>query len=294
MRNALLFFTLISLFSCAKPLAKFDYSQTKKVAPASVNFSNDSQNADSYMWDFGDGNTSTEASPTHVYTLSGNYDVVLTAIKGGKKTTKKQSIEVTAPKECLVYMETNHGDMVFKLHDLTPLHRDNFSKIAEEGYYDDLLFHRIIDGFMIQGGDPKSRGADIKTNLGSGGPGYQVDAEFNAELSHVKGALAAARTGGPSNPKKRSSGSQFYIVHGKPLSERELDNLEKRKGIVYSEETKMKYLKEGGTPFLDMDYTVFGQMIEGWDVLDKIAGVQTNGSDRPLENVVIKKVTVVK
>lgn len=294
MTRVALFFVLIGMFSCARPLAKFDYSQEKTVAPAKISFTNGSQNAETYMWDFGDGTTSTEASPQHTYTLSGNYKVTLTAVKGGKKTTTKEKISIDAPKECLVFMETSMGDMTFKLYDQTPKHRDNFLKLADEDYYNDLLFHRVISGFMVQGGDPNSRGADSNKPLGSGGPSYRIDAEFNPELAHVKGALAAARTGGPSNPKKMSSGSQFYIVQGKEVSGAEIDNLELRKGIEYTEETKMQYQKLGGTPFLDMEYTVYGQLIEGWDTLDKIAGVKTNMSDRPIENVIIKKVTVVK
>lgn len=294
MRKAILFILVLGVFSCARPIAKFDYSQEKNIAPAKIAFTNGSQNAESYFWDFGDGNSSTEPNPEHTYTLSGNYSVSLTAIKGGKKTTSEQKLSIEAPKECLVFMETSMGDMTFKLFDETPKHRDNFLKLAEEGYYKDLVFHRIIEGFMVQGGDPNSRGADINKPLGSGGPSYRIDAEFNAKLAHVKGALAAARTGGPSNPKKMSSGSQFYIVQGKEVSIRDLNNFELRKGIEYTEETKVQYQKLGGTPFLDMEYTVYGQMVDGWDVLDKIAAVKTNMSDRPLENVIIKNVTVVK
>ena len=160
-----------------------------------------------------------------------------------------------------------------------------FLKLAEEGYYDSLLFHRVIQGFMVQGGDPNSKGADAGVRLGSGGPGYQVPAEFNETLMHQKGALAAARTGGPSNPDKKSSGSQFYLVHGTPVDENQLNMLERRRGSVYSEEAKAVYSDLGGTPFLDMDYTVFGQVIEGLEVIDAIAGMETGSGDRPKENV---------
>lgn len=282
------------LFSCAKPLSKFQFVQENKVAPATINFTNSSEGADSYKWDFGDGNTSEEQNPKHTYLLSGNYEVTLSAIKGGKVISSSKSVSIEAPKECLIFMETNMGNMVFKLHDQTPLHRDNFIKIADDGYYKDLLFHRVINNFMIQGGDPKSRGAAKGIALGSGGPGYKVDAEFNSELAHVKGALAAARQGGPINPKKKSSGSQFYIVHGKSVSAASIDQMEVSKGIEYTEETKLQYIKVGGTPFLDMEYTVFGQLVDGWDVLDKIAAVGTDMSDRPIEDVIIKKVTVIK
>jgi peptidyl-prolyl cis-trans isomerase B (cyclophilin B) len=186
------------------------------------------------------------------------------------------------------------GTMTIQLYDVTPKHRDNFITLAEEGYYDGLLFHRVIYGFMAQGGDPNSKDAKPKAGLGSGGPGYQVDAEFNAKYVHTKGALAAARTGGSGNPKKKSSGSQFYIVHGKKVSEGQLNQLEVQKGIKYTEEQRAAYTEQGGTPFLDMEYTVYGMVVKGLDVVDAIAEVKTGKSDRPLEDVKIKSVRVIK
>lgn len=295
MKN-IFYLSLIVLFasSCAKPLSKFAINEGARVAPVDVTFKNSSTNADSYKWDFGDGNTSMEIEPTHRYLLSGNYTVTLTAIKGGKIIASSQKIKISAPKECLVNMSTSMGDMVFRLSDHTPKHRDNFIKLADEGYYENLLFHRIISGFMIQGGDPNSRNAKPGARLGSGGPSYKVDAEFTTKLAHVKGALAAARTGGPGNPNKQSSGSQFYIVQGKSVDERSLEQTELRAGFEYPEEIKEQYAKVGGTPQLDQNYTVYGQMVEGWEVLDKIAGVKTGASDRPEMDVIIKKVTVIK
>lgn len=183
----------------------------------------------------------------------------------------------------MVEINTNHGTMKVKLYDSTPQHRDNFIKLVKEGFYDDLLFHRIISGFMIQGGDPDSRGADADRRLGGGGPGYTIPAEIGAH--HFKGALAAARLGGPGNPDKESSGSQFYIVQGRPTNPQTLDALSKQKGISYTQEDLDYYAEHGGTPMLDGDYTVFGMVVEGFDVIDKIASVRTAPGDRPVEDV---------
>lgn len=191
-----------------------------------------------------------------------------------------------SPKQELFLIETDMGTMTVKLYDSTPQHRDNFKKLVKDGYYDDLLFHRVINGFMIQGGDPDSKGAPANKRLGSGGPGYTIPAEIGA--AHFKGALAAARTGGPSNPEKRSSGSQFYIVHGKATSDTDLQRQASQKNITYTEEQKARYKKDGGAIFLDGDYTVFGEVVEGLDVIDKIAVTQTAPGDRPLKDVKMK------
>ena len=186
----------------------------------------------------------------------------------------------------MVEIVTEYGTMKAELYDSTPKHRDNFIKLVEEGFYQDLLFHRVIAGFMIQGGDPMSRGAAPGMRLGIGGPGYLVDNEIGAY--HFKGALAAARTGGPSNPDKKSSGSQFYIVQGQKATAANLQALAQRKGITYSAEDIDRYEKQGGTPNLDGDYTVFGMVVEGLDVIDKIASVQTAPGDRPIEDVTMQ------
>lgn len=188
--------------------------------------------------------------------------------------------------ERIIAIETPYGVMKAKLFNSTPKHRDNMVKLANEGFYDDLLFHRVINGFMIQGGDPDSRNAPAGSLLGQGGPGYLIDAEIGAP--HFKGTLAAARVGGPSNPEKKSSGSQFYIVQGRAQNAKSLSSFEKQKGIKYSPAQVEKYTRLGGTPQLDMDYTVFGEVIEGLDILDKIAAVQTGASDRPVEDVAMK------
>lgn len=284
----LVLFAFAGMASCIGPKASFDLTQKEAVAPSEVEFHNTSERAESYMWDFGDGASSEDPSPRHRYTRSGQYVVTLKAQKGNKTDEMNEEIEVKAPKSCLVELTTEMGKMLIELYDDTPLHRDNFLKLAEEGYYDGLLFHRVIDGFMIQGGDPNSRDALDGSVLGTGGPGYQVDAEFNDHLVHYKGALAAARTGGPMNPQKRSSGSQFYIVQGGPVSDQMLDMVEVRNGIQYSPEQREKYKAVGGTPQLDMEYTVFGRVVEGLDVIDKIASTRTDGRDRPEEDVTMQ------
>lgn len=261
------------------------------VAADTISFKNASEKATSYTWNFGDGESSTAAKPTHRYFRSGDYTVTLTATnEKGKSKSTTQLITVIPPKECLVRIETPMGTMLARLSDATPNHQDNFVKLVEQDYYNDLLFHRVINGFMIQGGDPNSRGADASTHLGSGGPGYQVPAEFVDNLAHVKGALAAART---NNPQKASSGSQFYIVHGRSVTDAELNKQESTTGVRYPSEVREQYLETGGSPFLDQGYTVFGHVIEGLDVLDKIATTKTRPGDRPEEDVWMK-VTLVR
>ena len=183
-------------------------------------------------------------------------------------------------KGTIVEIDTDFGKIKCLLFDSTPKHRDNFIKLAKEGFYDGTLFHRVIKGFMVQGGDPDSKNAAPGATLGSGNPGYMLDAEIGAP--HFRGALAAART---PNPQKRSSGSQFYIVQGKPVTDDYLKNIEKQKGITYTPEQKEFYKTQGGTPFLDGDYTVFGKVLEGMDVIDKITEVQVDASDRPIEDI---------
>ena len=188
-------------------------------------------------------------------------------------------------------IETDFGTMKAELFNSTPGHRDNFIKIANQNFYDGLLFHRVMQGFMIQGGDPNSRNADPNMSLGTGGPGYTIPAEIG--LPHYKGTLAAARTPDAANPQKASSGSQFYIVQGIPVNKAMLDNIGAQKGIQYSPEQIAKYERLGGYPMLDMEYTVFGEVVEGLDVIDKIAAVQVGVANRPIQDVKMK-VSVVK
>ena len=212
----------------------------------------------------------------------------------GACSSKMAKVEATTPQEnkeetkeitTMVLISTNYGEMKAILYNETPLHRDNFIKLVKEGYYDGTLFHRVIDGFMIQGGDPDSKTAKPKQMLGQGGPGYTIPAEFKQELIHKKGALAAARMGDNVNPQKASSGSQFYIAQGKRYTSEELNMLQARMGKQFNQTQKDAYVNEGGVPFLDYEYTVFGQVIEGLEVIDKIAKVQKDRYDRPVEDV---------
>lgn len=239
----------------------------------------------------------------------------------------------------LVRISTNYGDIIVRLYDETPQHRDNFLKLAREGYYDNTLFHRVIKDFMIQGGDPDSKGAPVGKRLGTGGPEYTIPAEFvYPQYYHKRGALSAARQADQVNPERRSSGSQFYVVWGKTYSEKELTQLasqldgqrgqqifnglaaqhrdsiqamykagdqkglmalqqrlaaetdkllKETPGFMFTPEQMRDYTTLGGTPFLDNQYTVFGEVVEGLDVVEEIQGVATGSADRPKEDVVM-------
>ncbi|GAB5554914.1 MAG: peptidylprolyl isomerase [Saprospiraceae bacterium] len=179
-----------------------------------------------------------------------------------------------------VTISTEFGDMTVMLYNSTPKHRDNFLSLVEQGYYDSLLFHRVIPGFMIQGGDPDSKNAKPLQRLGMGGPGYRIDAEIGAP--HFKGVLAAATDG---NPQKASAGSQFYLVHGRAVDDAMLDQVEQQKGIEYSPEQRALYKEIGGYPPLDNDYTVFGEVVEGLQVIDQIVMVDKDYNNRPVKNI---------
>lgn len=196
-----------------------------------------------------------------------------------------QDVDTSAQKEQLVKISTDYGDMIIKLYNETPKHRDNFIKLAKEGFYNGTIFHRVIKDFMIQGGDPQSKNPVPGAMYGNGGPGYTIPAEFNKNLYHKKGALAAAREGDQVNPTKASSGSQFYIVQGKTFTNTELNTIGQRMGIIFPQEHKQVYETLGGTPFLDMNYTVFGEVVMGLDVIDKIAAVKTLPGDRPAKDI---------
>lgn len=185
----------------------------------------------------------------------------------------------------LITLETKFGEMKIILHEQTPKHRENFLKLVQSGFYDDLLFHRIIENFMIQGGDPTSKNAQAGEMLGSGNNGYRVDAEFRPELFHKKGALAAARD---DNAAKASSGCQFYIVQGQVWKEEDLDKAAQRYKFSLSETQREVYQSIGGSPHLDQQYTVFGQVIAGLEVIDKIATLEKDMRDRPKEDVKMK------
>lgn len=198
-----------------------------------------------------------------------------------------------------VLMQTSMGDIVIRLSDSTPLHRDNFLKLVKVGYYDSVLFHRVIQNFMIQAGDPDSKRAASGQPLGNGGPGYTVPAEFRTSLFHKRGVIAAARTGDNINPQKASSGSQFYIVQGKIFTDAGLDSVEifRLNGRKIPVEQREVYKSIGGTPHLDQGYTVFGEVLKGLDVIDEIAAAQTSKAqdrDRPLKDIRIIKTKLIK
>lgn len=188
-----------------------------------------------------------------------------------------------AAKEKIQYVElrTPFGVCIIQLHNQTPLHKENFLKLVKEKYYNGLLFHRVIDDFMIQGGDMNSRNAEKGALLGAGDLGYKVPAEFRDSLFHKKGALAAARD---NNPEKASSSSQFYIVEGKVFTDEELDRLEELRleGRKIPADQREVYKTLGGVPHLDQNYTVFGQVVKGIEVVDEVSAVPTDAHDRPL------------
>jgi len=247
------------------------------------------------------------------------------------------SSSINGSKENIIIIETTFGTIKVKLYNETPLHRDNFIKLVKDGYYNGQLFHRVINNFMIQAGDPATRTNSTPEEKKNNGPGYTIPPEFNPSLFHKKGVVAAAREGDNVNPGKRSSGSQFYIVQGKVFSDAELDQVEKRINDQNKQALFFKYINEekekaianedvidyakiqqtatlllqkdiknlpvfsippeqravyksiGGTPHLDGSYTVFGEVVEGIEIIDKIAGVKTSDSNKPLTGVYINK-----
>lgn len=210
-------------------------------------------------------------------------------VKGKPAMVKKPTstvVKMVPDNSMKVKITTDSGVIIVKLYDSTPLHRDNFVKLVKQGFYDSLLFHRIIQGFMIQGGDPQSKNAQPGVMLGGGGGDMtRIPAEFRKSLIHKKGALAAARDG---NPERASSACQFYIVQGKTLSDPELDMMEQRIGSKYTLEQRNLYKKIGGTAMLDQNYTVFGEVISGLEVVDKIAGAAKAPGDRPIGDIRMK------
>ena len=198
-----------------------------------------------------------------------------------------------------VLIITTMGEMRVRLSDSTPLHRDNFLRLVKQHYYDSVLFHRVINHFMIQAGDPNSKQAAAGKPLGEGGPGYTIPAEFRATIFHKKGVIAAAREGDAVNPEKASSGSQFYIVQGRVFTDAGLDSVEtyRLKGRKLPEDHRAVYKTLGGTPHLDQGYTIFGELVSGIEVLDRIAATPTSKGadrDRPLEDVRILKMKLVR
>ena len=264
-------------------------------------------------------------------------------IAGATAQTDMTDINPVNPDDAIVELKTSMGDITVELYNDTPLHRDNFLKLVGEGFYDGVLFHRVIDQFMVQTGDPDSKNAGEGQRLGSGNPGYTIAAEIEYPVHYHKyGALAAARTGDAYNPERRSSGSQFYIVTGRTMTERQVESMDlKRKNqqmeqvfqqlamqhrdsiqamqkagnhdgleslrlqlIKETEEIvkpadlpdrlKKDYVEKGGTPHLDGQYTVFGEVLKGMDVVEKIKKVATDEADRPKEDIRIVSAKVIK
>lgn len=180
-------------------------------------------------------------------------------------------------------MKTTKGDIIIEVYADVPKHAENFLKLAKEGFYDSLLFHRVIPDFMIQGGDPDSKNALSGQMLGNGDIGYKVPAEFMLPTYyHKKGALAAARD---NNPDKSSSGCQFYLVVGRLFTDADLTAMETRSGVKYSDQARTDYKTIGGTPHLDGGYTVYGQVVKGQEIVDAISSAPRNSSDRPNEDI---------
>lgn len=223
-------------------------------------------------------------------------------------STSCGSLKTGGQKEQRVLITTTEGDIKIKLYNETPLHRDNFRKLVKSKFYDGVLFHRVIDEFMIQAGDPDSKKAEADARLGSGDVGYTIPAEFRTpHIYHKKGALAAARTGDNVNPEMRSSGCQFYIVVGKKYTDEQLDALQRTKiaryaryggedelRYLFNEEARNDYKTIGGTPNLDGNYTVFGEVMEGLDIVERISKTETDRADRPKEDIRVIKMKLVR
>ena len=201
------------------------------------------------------------------------------------------SIGQSFAKEKSIKIETNYGVIILKLYDNTPLHTANLVKLCKEHYFDSTLFHRVIPSFVIQGGDPDSKHAGPEKQLGDGDLSYLVPAEINAVNYHKRGALGMARD---NNPEKKSSACQFYIVQGRTFKDSDLDMMEQRSGWKYTAEQRNSYKTVGGTPHLDNNYTVYGELVNGFETLDAIASVKTAAADRPEQDVRIIKGTVLK
>ncbi len=197
--------------------------------------------------------------------------------------------------ETLVEIDTDKGKIKIRLFNDTPQHRDNFIKLVNEKRYDGLLFHRVIKQFMIQAGDINSKDAPLDQHLGDGDIGYTIPAEIvYPKYFHKRGMIGAARTGDDVNPERASSGTQFYIVTGNFYTEMELEKRAEKDNRVFTEEEKQAYMLEGGAPHLDNRYTIFGEVVKGMKVVDKIQYVPTNKDDRPVENIKIKSMKIVK
>ncbi len=210
------------------------------------------------------------------------------------ESTAQTSLKNNTDKMTKVLLKTSFGDITIALYDETPKHKENFLKLVNDKFYDGVLFHRIIQGFMIQGGDPDSKNAKPGQQLGAGDIGYKIPAEIVNGRFHKRGAVAAAREGDQVNPQKASSGCQFYIVDGTVYDNDKMDMISQRTGKTFSSEQVEAYTTIGGAPWLDGDYTVFGEVVSGMDVVDKIAAQKKDRNDRPLEDIKIISATIIR
>jgi cyclophilin family peptidyl-prolyl cis-trans isomerase len=243
---------LLVLSACKKdrPEGTLNYSFTGN--EREVKFTGSGTNVSTWNWDFGDGKQGSGQEITHMYDSSGEFTVTLTV--GNEAGTKTYTNQVRVV-DHIIEIKTSFGDMYMWLYDQTPKHKANYLKLAKESFFDSTTFHRIVQSFVIQGGDPNSKDTD-PSNDGSGGPGYTVPAEFNSTLKHVYGAVGAARLPNSVNPNKESNGSQFYIV-----------------------------VNPAGTSFLNNEYTVFGFIMQGIDVATKISTQPKDSNDRPTTDI---------
>jgi peptidyl-prolyl cis-trans isomerase B (cyclophilin B) len=208
---------------------------------------------------------------------------IVAIVMASCSVSKKAPIVVLKPVQ--VKLTTDSGTIILMLYDKTPMHRDNFVKLIKEKFYDGLLFHRVVNNFMIQGGDPDSKNAKPGIHLGDGSLKYTIPAEFDTSLFHKRGALAAAREADESNPKKASSSTQFYIVDGQTFTDNQLNRIEEKNKIHIPQNHREFYKTTGGDPFLDMNYTVFGEVISGIEVVEKIANAPKDENNRPLHDI---------
>lgn len=279
------------LTSCRGPRAVFEVSGENHNAPVTVHFVNTSKGGETFLWDCGNGANPNGEKSSCDFLQSGRYSVKLKAITDKDTSVYSKDIIINAPEECLIVMVTNFGKMVIRLLDETPLHRDHFINLVESGFYEGISFHRLIPGFVIQGGDPSTKRSEpLKSEFDI----PPVPAEFHQNHFHTRGAVAAARMNEDVNPKKESSPTQFYIVQGRQVTEEQLSIFAAQKNIYYNPEISEKYRTLGGCPQLDMEYTVFGEVIEGLNIIDEMSKVSTDAGDKPKTEILIQKMIVVK
>jgi len=263
-------------------MAAFDHGQGAYKVPATLTFTNQSTKATSFSWSINGEEVSTDDNLVYEVLESGRYDITLVASDGGKTTSKSKTIYVAPPDNCTVLLETDSGNIILELLEETSAHLTNFTELVDSGFYDGLIFHRVIDDFMIQGG-----GNEYRTKGKKFADPPTVREEINTDFPHYRGALAAARMPDNINPDKASSGSQFYIVDGRKLDAKAMEKFQASKLFSYTEEQIQRYTAVGGAPQLDGEYTVFGYMLSGYEVLDRIAESITDSYDKPVQDITI-------